>query len=1270
MSGWDWADQGGKLLVIVSHQEGMYFRRGWAILLVVSLVASTLMVSNEGLGQTVPVKFASDSTHVFPQALRPLGSASSLGKPIRPSPVGVGTVASTLDLLNNTLLAGNVLPINGQDPVSVTFDPTNGLLYVTESGSSSLSVVDTTSGAVKSEIPVSQGAAGVALDMANGYLYVSNPAGNHTSVIDPSTERVIANIRVGTNPVGLTVDPTNDYIYVANAGSNNVSVINGTTNKVVDTLGVGNGPDAVTVDMTHNKVYVANSNCPNIMSCGTGTVSVINGTSDTVTGSVVVGLNPDGLTVDQANGRVYVTNMGELSGGNWLSSNVSIFDDANDSPVGSIPVGKLPRDLALDGATGSLFVTEGDSNNVVVINTTTDSVDTSLPMGPYGTQPMGIVMDAANGNLYATDEGANNLRIIYGANQTLGVRIPLHSQPKDVAIDSVRDRVYVSDGSDGSGVGGGGADLLTVINGSTNLMNESYGLSIVPYGLVVDSITGHVFATNNLCSSNCVPGNVTVLDETTGSVLGSVPVGYEPVAVALNPATGFAYVANSGGSNVSIFNFTSASVVGSASVGTEPAWIAVDPVHEHVYVTNKFSNSLSVIDGVTNSVIGSVPVGIDPIGVAVDSANGLTYVADNNCNSLPCGPGNVTVLNSSTDVVVGSIRTGTAPVAVVMDSANGDIYVTNSGSNNVTVINGTTNAVMGSIQVGSDPTAGAMNLANGYLYITNEGSGTVSVIAPGGATTPSLVSVSVSPPSASLSVNGSQQFAATPTCSGGPCPSGTFYAWTLNNSLGSVNPTTGVSTTFTAGPMAGTAALTVTATLNGVSKQTVAPVTITPTSALASVTVTPLSPSVTVNGTQGFTATPACTSMCPGSVAYIWTVNNSLGSATPTTGSSATFTAGPAPGSVLLTVRATLNGTTKWANATITITATVGVLSSVSISPTSITVGVGSSTSFIAHPNCTGGTCPSGATYSWILNNTALGAISPTTGPTETFTAGNTPGSVLLYATASLNGVQQTGLAIINITKGTVPTITGLTLTHSPSVTVQIGKTVDFSTTATCNVSQCPTGIGYNWGLNNTLGTLSSTSSSSATFTAGPTAGLVFLTVTATLNGGTQQATSTITISNSPVPTLSSVSISPGPLTLAAGKVQDFTGAPACSPGPCPASVVYTWKVNNTLGSLNTTAGSEVALTAGTSAGALNLTVSASYNGNTVNSSVVVTVTATHSPSPGNSTTSPTFLGLPGYDGYILLAVLVGLVAMVIVIALTRRKKAETPPSHSPASQF
>ena len=946
-----------------------------------------------------------------------------------------------------------------------------------------------------------------------------------------------------------------------------------------------------------------------------------------VVGNITVDSPRGGMALDPANGRLFVTN--------WsVFYNLTVVNTSTNQPIKTLTTEYAPVGVTYDDRNGDVYVSGGDSGIIDVFNGSTYRLVTTINVlnsKAYG-NPQASAYDPLNGRIYVVTASsitndAGNLTVIDGSNNTIVATVPLKggafpdaqaggANPEWVVVDSSNGEAYVA-----NPLGISFGPSLAVVNITTNRLVTRVSL---PYcscdlgGLTLGGANGDLYVLRPSGSLK-YPGNVSVIATSNNTMVANIPVGLDPQAIVYDPANGYLYVTNAGSNNVSIIDTTTDKLVGSVSVRSSPGYAYYAPQNGDIYVSDQNSNDLSVISpsGVTPVTLSSVAV--SPSSASVSTNQSITFTATPACSGGPC-PSGATYSWTLTQAL-GSLNSS---------AGNPVIFTAGSNSGNLSLF---VNASLNGITKQAGPIAITITKSSGHT----------------------LSSVAVSPTSASVLANGTQMFSAIPTCTGGPCPVGTSYAWSLNNSLGSVNPTTGATTTFAAGPTEGAVSLTVNATLNGISKQAVAPVTITSNSILTSVTVAPSTPTVTVNGTQNFTATAGCTSTCPSGVTYVWALNNTLGGVSPSTGSATTFTAGPTAGTALLSVKATLNGSTKWANATITITPVPPVFSSVSISPTSITVGVGNSTSFTAYPNCTGGTCPSGATYSWALNNTALGTISPTTGPTETFTAGNTAGSVLLYATASLNGIHQTGLAIINITKGIVPTVTGLTLTPSPTVTVQVGKTVNFSTSVTCNVSPCPTGIAYSWVLSNILGNLSSTSGSSVVLTTGAGAGATSLTVTAQLNGGSKTATSDITITSSVVPVITGVTITPSFATVRVSQGRGFTANGTCFPGPCPSSTTYTWALNNYLGSLSPSTGTSTLFTAGSSPGSVTLSVNATFNGKTVTSSVVITISPTVTP--------PTFLGLPGYDGYILMVVVATVVVAIIVFARTRRKKSEeTPP--------
>ncbi|MFL6441836.1 MAG: YncE family protein, partial [Nitrososphaeraceae archaeon] len=84
---------------------------------------------------------------------------------------------------------------------------------------------DTSINKMIASIPVGNGPNGITLDSSSGKIYVTNTFSNNISVIDDSKNKVITTIPVGINPYGIVYNPSNHHIYVANHGSNTISVI-------------------------------------------------------------------------------------------------------------------------------------------------------------------------------------------------------------------------------------------------------------------------------------------------------------------------------------------------------------------------------------------------------------------------------------------------------------------------------------------------------------------------------------------------------------------------------------------------------------------------------------------------------------------------------------------------------------------------------------------------------------------------------------------------------------------------------------------------------------------------------------------------------------------------------------------------------------------------------------------------------------------------------------------------------------------------------------
>jgi YVTN family beta-propeller protein len=218
-------------------------------------------------------------------------------------------------------------------PIAIT--PDDKQVWAVNPDNASVSVLNVESDANQkvAEIEVGQEPNNLAISPNGRTVYVANTVSGTVSVIDAGTREIAATITVGTEPYGLALTPNGSKLYVANARSNDVSVINTSTNRVVKTItGVGDEPRGVAItsdgdaDDSDEKVYVTQFlavDRPNTIigadNYKEGHVTVINAGTDTVAGQVTlppmadVGFNSNGSPlqgIPPANPPVFTTKTG------------------------------------------------------------------------------------------------------------------------------------------------------------------------------------------------------------------------------------------------------------------------------------------------------------------------------------------------------------------------------------------------------------------------------------------------------------------------------------------------------------------------------------------------------------------------------------------------------------------------------------------------------------------------------------------------------------------------------------------------------------------------------------------------------------------------------------------------------------------------------------------------------------------------------------------------------------------------------------------------
>lgn len=122
--------------------------------------------------------------------------------------------------------------------------------------------VPSTSTFTEIALPAGSAPAMVATDDTNNLVYVTNSGTGSVSVIDPATHTVANTVSVGTTPWGISIDNVHHKAYVANTGSSTISVLDISTPSatVSSTLTFSTyAPKFLSIDTTNLLLYVGST---------------------------------------------------------------------------------------------------------------------------------------------------------------------------------------------------------------------------------------------------------------------------------------------------------------------------------------------------------------------------------------------------------------------------------------------------------------------------------------------------------------------------------------------------------------------------------------------------------------------------------------------------------------------------------------------------------------------------------------------------------------------------------------------------------------------------------------------------------------------------------------------------------------------------------------------------------------------------------------------------------------------------------------------------
>ena len=340
----------------------------------------------------VAILMANSSTFLQAYSLLPAISAfGSAGSLTADSLAGVLYVQnsnsnsiSVIDLATNAILR-NITVDGTLHNIKLSEDQLTLYIITSDRDSGTIFILNTTSNELMKEISTEVSVQDIAI--FNGTMYASDVLGGKILVMNVNGT-LIDEIDVGSRPQYMEVRPDGQVLYVTRLGGP-LSVVDLEQKIVIKEIDSGSMPHRLFFTNEGAILFVVNT--------GSDTLSVIDSRKHGVIKTIPVGDSPEYVALNPDETLAYVTNMD--------SNTVSIVDA--DKVVNEIPVGSGPYGIAFSADGGDLaYVSNMRGNDVSVINTTSSNITATISAG--GTGPHQMVVMKPDVEIVRTEDNNNN----------------------------------------------------------------------------------------------------------------------------------------------------------------------------------------------------------------------------------------------------------------------------------------------------------------------------------------------------------------------------------------------------------------------------------------------------------------------------------------------------------------------------------------------------------------------------------------------------------------------------------------------------------------------------------------------------------------------------------------------------------------------------------------------------------------------------------------------------------------------------------------------
>lgn len=642
------------------------------------------------------------------------GGAESGPETIVFHPTGRFAYAPNLDTNNLTTFSVDVqtgwltqlAPVAlGAGPHRMRIDPTGRFAYVANRGSNELRIftIDTTTGALTPlGAPITTGTqpSDLAFDESGRLLFLTlrgadNGVGSQLAVftVDGPTgllTQVGAPLALnGGRPISVTVDPHKPVVYLALEALDTVLPVrfDRTTGELqpIALHAAGDQPVKITAEVTGRFAYVVNQSSNDLKAYRIDDTTSALSEIDTY----LAGTAPTAITVDPSGAFAYVATRDssevltfaiDRTSGRLTPTAVNrVRGEPNDLvlALGDRPVKAVPRFVHVAGKNS------GDVTSYRV--NAQDGTLTQTGVSLTGLDPSAIAIDPRLRYAWVSNAGAASISI-FSLDATTGTltatlpAVPLAGKPSHVAVDPTGRFLYATS-----------RDVV--------VPDDGY-------------LTAYA------------------IQRTTGalSVIATLPAGFNPTAVSVEPTGKFLYVANRGTaapftSSIAAFALDPQTGVPTASgpgaVASGVFDLAFHPSGAWAYGVLRDSNAIAryTIDRLTGVLTPAPPAingGVEPVALVFTPNGAFAYSAEFDTFGAGAVNAHRVLVDGSLSAPIQSVMDGSHPYDLAIDPTGRFVYSTNAGSDTVSVarVDATTGLLTTTIPVPTGVAPGPITLTS------------------------------------------------------------------------------------------------------------------------------------------------------------------------------------------------------------------------------------------------------------------------------------------------------------------------------------------------------------------------------------------------------------------------------------------------------------------------------------------------------------------------------------------------------------------------------